>query len=57
MPIVNLDLTEAEAERIDAIAATEKRSRRSQVHLFMLIGLAQYDEEQAAKSNPEPKEP
>ena len=52
MPIVAIDLTDTEAERVDAIAEREKRARKAQVHILMLNGLAQAESDQ---SKPEEK--
>lgn len=43
MPLVQIDLTESEAERIDAIADAEKRARKNQCHIMILDRLEQLE--------------
>lgn len=43
MPLVQIDLTDNEAERIDAIADAEKRARKNQCHIMILDRLEQLE--------------
>jgi hypothetical protein len=53
MPVVALDLTEDEANRIDAIATDEKRVRKQQTHILVLIGLDKIESEKATNTSEE----
>ena len=52
MPVVAIDLTEEEATRIDAIATDEKRVRKQQTHVLVLIGLEKIESEKNPALNP-----
>jgi len=53
MPLVQFELSEDEAARVDVVAEREKRARKAQVHILTLIGLEAVEAEHAAKAKTE----
>ena len=53
MPLIQIDLTDEETARLDAIADREKRARKHQAHV-LLIAAVEADETAAAPTHREP---
>lgn len=53
MPIVAIELTREEAERVDIIAHKERRSRKGQCHVIFAAALAEAEKESTQEENPE----
>lgn len=47
MPLVQIDLTDNETHRVDAVAEEQKRSRKAQCHVLIIERLDEIDREKA----------
>ena len=54
MPLVQIELTDNEAARVDAVAASEKRARKNQIHVMAMDRLAEIEDARPAPTTPTP---
>lgn len=57
MPVINFELSDADTERLDAIAKKQLRARKYAVAVLVMERIDQIEAEQSAAQQPEPSAP